>query len=96
MIFYLEIQLTLAIFNAGYTETWANAPALGTSGQYWWAGMGEVTKLHNGSDDNDNRASSQRLLEIHHSIIPYGDQLRDYNWNTLGMLKARFEKATRK
>jgi RHS repeat-associated protein len=80
-------------FNAGYTGTYAGVEANGTYGQYWWAGMGEVAKIHNGSDNDDNRSSNQRLLEIHNSIVPYGDQLRDYNMNTLGMFKARYELA---
>ena len=50
--------------------------------QYILAGLGEVAKFHN---------VLRRLNEIRNSIPPYGDQPRDFAYNTRGMLAAEEE-----
>jgi len=68
-------------FNAGYTGTYAGIPA---STQYTWAGLGEVAKMRSLDD------MERRLKEIYNNVPPFGDQLRDYYWNTRGMAAARY------
>ncbi len=77
-------------YNAGYTGIYAGVPR---SVQYTLAGMGEMEKFHSGSDDNrDNRGNFSRSIEITLGIPPYGDQDRDYYWNTKGMRAAHMGK----
>jgi len=65
-------------FNAGYTGIYANVPILH---QYKWAGAGELLKGH--SD------AANRLDQWMQNRAPYGDNERDYQFNTIGM-KAAF------
>jgi RHS repeat-associated protein len=64
-------------FNAGYTGIYANVPILR---QYKWAGAGELTKGH--------PDATNRLNQWMQNIPPYGDNPRDYNFNTFGMQSA--------
>jgi len=67
-------------YDAGYTGIYAGVPALV---QYKWAGMGEVWKMRSVED------VKRRLNEINNNKPPYGDQPRDFYWNTQGMNAAR-------
>jgi RHS repeat-associated protein len=67
-------------FNAGYTGIYANIPILN---QYKWAGAGELLKGHS---DFDNR-----LDQWMQNRAPYGDNIRDYQFNTFGMKAALME-----
>jgi YD repeat-containing protein len=67
-------------FNAGYTGIYAKVPILH---QYKWAGAGELLKGH---PDVANR-----LNQWMQKIAPYGDNLRDYHFNTFGMQSAFIE-----
>src|SRR5690606_7880373 len=60
-------------FNAGYTGIYAKVPILH---QYKWAGAGELLKGH---PDLPNR-----LDQWMQNIAPYGDNIRDYQFNTGG------------
>jgi len=67
-------------YNAGYTGIYAGVPA---KTQYWWAGMGEIAKFRSIDD------MKRRYNEIKNNKAPFGDQPRDYYWNTQGMQAAR-------
>ncbi|MBS1511067.1 MAG: hypothetical protein JST86_09510 [Bacteroidetes bacterium] len=74
-------------YNAGYTGIYAGVPE---GWQFFFAGMGEVMKNHDGSDNYNNRSSAKRLEEIALKIAPYGDQWIDYIWNKKGMFDAKW------
>jgi RHS repeat-associated protein len=65
-------------FNAGYTGIYAGISILT---QYKWAGAGELLKGHPDAAKRFNQWSG--------NIAPYGDNPRDYNFNTFG-IKAAF------
>ncbi len=70
-------------FNAGYTGIYAKVPILR---QYKWAGAGELLKGH--------PDAANRLNQWMQNIAPYGDNLRDYHFNTFGMQSAFKEMST--
>ncbi len=67
-------------FNAGYTGIYAKVP---TIHQYKWAGAGELMKGH--------PDAANRLDQWIQNRAPYGDNLRDYHFNTFGMQSAFME-----
>ncbi len=64
-------------FNAGYTGIYAKVPILR---QYKWAGTGELLKGH--------PDAANRLDQWMQNRAPYGDNPRDYYFNTFGMQAA--------
>jgi RHS repeat-associated protein len=67
-------------FNAGYTGIYATIPILR---QYKWAGAGELLKGH--------PDAAKRFNQWYGNIAPYGDNQRDYDFNTFGMKAAFME-----
>ena len=63
-------------FHAGYTGIMAG---ISQEVQYQFAGLGEVAKDRSISD------MIHRLTEIYTNVAPYGDQPRDFHFNTGGM-----------
>jgi hypothetical protein len=72
-------------YNAGYTGVYAGIDRLE---QYKWAGMGEILKPYNMMHYNEWK---NRVYEWQNNIPPYGDQPKDYQYNTKGMNDAAKE-----